>query len=144
MKEIKIFKRVPEDALEIRKTVFVDEQGFVDDVEKIDDTATHLVAYIDGKAVGTCRTFRIEGNSFILGRMAVLMEYRNTGIGGSLIKEAEMEIARMGGEEIIIHAQLHATPFYEFNGYCRFGEIEYEQDKPHATMKKILANGDAK
>ena len=138
MKEIKIFKSGPNDALEIRKTVFVDEQGFVDDLEPIDQTATHLVAYIDGKAVGTCRAFRLEGNSFILGRMAVLTEYRNAGIGGALIKEAESEIARMGGEEIIIHAQLHATPFYEFNGYTSFGELEYEQDKPHVSMKKKL------
>ncbi len=138
MTNIKIYKQIPPEAMDIRIRVFVDEQGFVDDIEDIDAVATHFVAFIDGTAVGTCRTFEQQSGSYILGRMAVLKEYRNAGIGAKLIREAEEEIKRMGGNRILIHAQLHAKGFYEFCGYTAYGELEYEQDKPHVWLKKQL------
>ncbi len=136
--EIKIYKQIPPEAMDIRVRVFVDEQGFVDDVDETDAVATHLVAYIDGTAVGTCRVFERQNGAYILGRMAVLKKHRGAGIGARLIREAEEEIARMGGDTILIHAQLHAKGFYEFCGYTAYGEIENEQDRPHVWLKKQL------
>ena len=34
--EIKVFSSLPKDALDLRITVFVDEQGFVDEVDEFD------------------------------------------------------------------------------------------------------------
>ncbi len=136
MEEIKIFKELSPEAADIRKRVFVNEQGFDYDIEDIDNTATHFLAMAGDIAVGTCRAYELESGTYLLGRIAVLKEHRGEGIGGRLIRAAESEIAKMGGKSVVIHAQLHAKSFYELCGYTAFGELEYEQGKPHVWMKK--------
>ncbi|WP_329887796.1 hypothetical protein [Pseudoramibacter faecis] len=42
--EIRKQAGLPPDARTIRQTVFVDEQGFYDEFDALDKTATHLVA----------------------------------------------------------------------------------------------------
>ena len=55
--EVKIFDYLPEDAYKIREDVFIKEQGFVNELDEIDNIATHIVLYIDNEPVGTCRVF---------------------------------------------------------------------------------------
>ena len=43
--QIKCYDTLPPEAVAIRKTVFVEEQGFKDEFDKTDDHAMHLVAY---------------------------------------------------------------------------------------------------
>lgn len=50
--EIKIYKGLPDDAMLVRKTVFVKEQGFRDEFDETDKIATHLVAYDNETPVG--------------------------------------------------------------------------------------------
>lgn len=138
MLEIKFFDAPQSESLGIRKTVFVDEQGFVDDVDEIDAAATHFVAYRDGNAIGTCRSFKQAEGAYVVGRIAVLREHRGQGIGSLLLSAAEENIKSVGGERVLIHAQLHAKGFYEFCGYEAFGEIEYEQGQPHVWLAKKL------
>ena len=53
--EIKVYNILPKDSLDLRITVFVEEQGFVDEVDEFDSFATHLVMYENEKPLATCR-----------------------------------------------------------------------------------------
>lgn len=67
---IKKYDICPEEAVQIRLTVFVDEQGFQDEFDEIDKYATHLVAFDNDKPIATCRVFK-KGNSgeYFVGRL---------------------------------------------------------------------------
>ena len=137
--EIKGFKGLVEDALKIRITVFVKEQGFVDEEDEMDAVATHLVAYEDGKPIATCRFFKEnDGEDYLLGRLCVLKEKRGAGVGARLLLEAEKGAKALGAASLKLHSQYHARAFYEKCGYKQVGEIELEQGKEHVWMKKYL------
>lgn len=136
--KILVFDSLPKDAMYLRKTVFVQEQGFVDDEDEIDAMATHIVGYDDNNIpVATCRFFaQGENGAFALGRFCVVKEMRGRGIGQHLLAAAQREITSQGGRLIVLHSQLHAQPFYEKQGFIPEGEIEYEQGQPHRYMTK--------
>lgn len=136
---IKSFNYLPEDALDLRIKVFVEEQGFYDELDETDKMATHLVLYSDDKAIATCRVFVGEDRDFyILGRLCVLKEYRGVGVGKTLLTEAEKAVIELGGKTLCLHSQYQAREFYKKQGYIEYGEIEYEQDCPHIWLKKQL------
>lgn len=130
---------LPTDAMTVRQTVFVEEQGFVDDEDEVDAIAVHLVAYDGNKAVATCRVFASsDPEEYLLGRFAVLKEYRRKGVGRELLLKAEECAAANGARRLSLHSQYHAKGFYERFGYIPHGDIEYEQGHPHIAMTKIL------
>lgn len=134
---IKVFDSLPKDALDLRIKVFVDEQGFVDEVDEADSFATHLVMYEVEKPIATCRFFLKDDKvTYMFGRLCVLKEYRGKSIGREMLKTVEEIVKEKGGKAIILHSQYHAKPFYERCGFTQQGEIDYEQNKPHAWMRK--------
>lgn len=77
---IKTYEKLPEEAHYIRQTVFVEEQGFREEFDTIDNTAVHAVGFIDGSPVATGRIFPAEENgTYYLGRLAVLKDFRKGG-----------------------------------------------------------------
>lgn len=136
---IKVFDELPNDALNLRIKVFVDEQGFVDEVDEFDSVSTHLVMYENEKPVATCRFYLKEDNeTYMFGRLCVLKEYRGKALGREMLVKTEEIVREKGGMAIILHAQYHAKPFYEKYGFTQYGEIDYEQNKPHAWMRKDI------
>ena len=134
---IKVFDNLPKDALDLRIKVFVDEQGFVDEVDEADSFATHLVMYEVEKPIATCRFFLKDDKvTYMFGRLCVLKEYRGKSLGREMLKKVEEIVKEKGGKSIILHSQYHAKPFYERCGFTQQGEIDYEQNKPHAWMRK--------
>ncbi len=130
---------LPKDAMTVRQTVFVEEQGFVDDEDEVDAVAVHLVTYDGDKAVATCRVFASSAPAeYLLGRFAVLKDYRGGGVGRELLGEAERCAREQGACRLSLHSQYHAKGFYERFGYIPHGDIEYEQDQPHIAMTKQL------
>lgn len=137
MKELKCFSYLPPEAKEIREQVFIQEQGFQKEYDKIDEIATHFVLYEDGEAIGTCRVFpRKAPSEFMMGRLAVKKACRGRGLGSQLLASAERWAAESGGQYLVLHAQLQAREFYEKLGYTAYGDVEYEEDCPHIWMKK--------
>lgn len=134
---IKEFTILPEDAEYIRKSVFVDEQGFCEEFDDIDNISTHLVLYSDNQSAAVCR-FYCENNQYFIGRLATLKEYRGNGFGAMLVAEAERLIKEAGGKSVLLHSQCRAMPFYEKSGYAPFGESDFDEDCPHQWMKKTL------
>lgn len=83
-----------------------------------------------------------------LGRMAVRMPYRGSGIASKLMSSAEMELPQSAGLShqgvklvLKLHAQQDKEGFYSKNGYevCDGGKVFWEENIPHVMMKKYLA-----
>lgn len=139
MLETKIYQILPEEAIAIRKAVFVQEQGFVNEFDDIDQTAYHIVLFVEQKAVGTCRVFwNAERNSYVLGRVAVSKEYRGNEYGVSLVKAAEKLVCELKGKQLSLAAQVQAKAFYNKLGYIALEPEFLEEGCPHVWMGKTL------
>lgn len=136
----KIYGTLPEDAILIRKLVFMEEQGFVDEFDDVDSIAKHIVFYNDeNKAVATCRYFSDEENkTCIVGRIAVVKEFRQNHYGRLVLCEAEQQAETAGMEKIRLAAQIQAVGFYQKQGYAIEGDEFLEEHCPHIWMYKKL------
>jgi predicted GNAT family N-acyltransferase len=137
---IEIFHTLPEAAVSIRKKVFMEEQGFQKEFDEIDERAVHLVLFDDkGAAAATCRVFYDTAlESYILGRLAVVKEYRGQKLGAAMIAEAEKYVCSVQGEYLALHAQCRVKEFYQKMGFREYGEVEDDEGCPHIWMKKKL------
>ena len=138
--KVSVFEHFPSEAKGIREAVFIDEQGFQSDFDEIDDVALHIVLFDEYDVpVATCRVFWNAGmNAYTLGRLAVIKKCRGKNIGSATVKEAERYVQKMGGKDIVLHAQCSVTDFYRKLGFVEFGDIEDEQGCPHIWMKKMF------
>ncbi len=136
--EAKIYKGKEnfDDAFFIRKTVFMDEQGFFDEFDDIDETAYHAVIYDAGKPIGCGRIFLDNGMAH-LGRIAVLKEYRKLGIGRIIMESLEKAASdNFEFSHYELSAQKRAIGFYKSVGYEEIGEMYLDEGYPHRTMIK--------
>ena len=139
MQEIscKLFDTLPKRAAYIRNKVFVAEQGFCDEFDSDDDLAKHILLSYDGEDVATCRLFCKDGH-WIIGRIAVLKEYRGLGLGAALMDFAHSFITESGGRCALVHAQIAARGFYKKCGYIECADADSEQGCPHVWMKRDI------
>jgi len=123
----------------IREKVFIEEQKVMSQLEwdGKDEEAIHFLAYQDEKAIGCARAFVIE-NHMQLGRMAVLKEYRNNGIGSFLIEKAITTAKLNQLSKISISAQCHAINFYKKFGFEVTSEIYLDAGISHQDMELIF------
>lgn len=124
----------------IRKTVFQDEQG-VDaalEFDSKDEICDHLIAYLDGQAVGTARIRYLDDKTVKLERLAVLSIARGQGIGQKIMENALELIADKNMTEVVVHAQVYIKSLYQKLGFIQVGEIFEEADIPHIEMKKKI------
>lgn len=138
--ETVIYEGIPDCAREIRRQVFMDEQGFRDEFDEIDDMAVHMVMLDGGKEpVATCRVFwDKDTKSYVLGRLAVVKGYRGQNIGSAMVEEAQRYVRKKGGECIVLHAQCRAASFYRKAGFTEFGDSDEDEGCPHIWMRKYL------
>lgn len=129
-----------EACLEVRREVFVAEQGVPEEVEVdgLDPGCSHALA-VDGsgRPVGTARL--LPGGR--IGRMAVRRPWRRRGVGARLLEALEAEAARRGLPRVTLHAQVRAQAFYAARGYRPEGEEFWEAGIRHRAMVKDLAPG---
>ena len=122
-------------AFSIRLRVFVREQGVPEGIEldEDDQRASHLLARIRGRAVGTARLVIKDGRAKI-GRMAVLKGYRGKGAGKALLKRAIESARKKKVKMIYLHAQVPVIGFYEKMGFHCVGRLFMEAGIPHRKM----------
>ena len=133
-----VYGNLPDGARDVRITVFVEEQGFEEEFDTIDNRAHHALLTIGTEPIGTGRVFIEEGTTWHIGRLAVAKAYRGQGQGAKILAYLE-DIARQhGATETILGAQCRAQEFYVLQGYQPYGEVFYEEDCPHVMMKKGL------
>ena len=133
MEQIKSFKILPEEAINIRTKVFVEEQGFKEEFDTIDKIAEHLILFVDDNPIGTCRYYK-KDDSYYFGRLAILKEYRNKNYGSLLLKEAINNFKKENAHKVILNSQLSAKDFYIKHDFLQEGEVFYEEGCPHIKM----------
>jgi ElaA protein len=137
-----------QDALSVRRTVFIAEQG-VTEAEEIDaydgnpqqvTAAVHVIAYLDGLPAATGRLLldAPDGENAHIGRIAVLREHRRRGLGRLVMLALQDEARRRGYRGATIAAQLQAIPFYERLGYVAYGEVFLDARIEHRLMDLSL------
>lgn len=134
------------DAHKIRIQVFVEEQGFVQEIDGLDDDAWHLVIYDGDKPVATARAFLEAGGLCKIGRVAVMPDYRGQHLGEKLMLRLETEMKKLGARQFKVSAQVQASGFYSKLGYVRHGEEYLDEHCPHVDMYKpdIAEEGQAR
>ena len=136
---ITVHPTLPQAARDIRQQVFVEEQGFQEEFDQIDQRARHLLLYQQGRPVATCRLYADgEKHAQVVGRLAVLPAWRGRALGAALLRAAEEEARRLGGGQVLLAAQVRARGFYEKQGYTARGAEFLEEDCPHIWMGKLL------
>lgn len=122
-----------EQAFAIRRQVFCVEQNVSEEIEidEFDDVATHILAYIDDKPVGTAR-WRFTTGGAKMERFAVLKEYRGKGVGEELVKYTLNKLK--DNDFIYLNAQESVIKFYEKYGFEVVGDRFYEANIPHKKM----------
>jgi predicted GNAT family N-acyltransferase len=118
----------------IRKTVFVDEQKvpIEEEMDGLDEQCRFVLAEDQkGVAIGTGRLLP-DGK---IGRMAVLKQYRNRGVGSGLLKALIAVANAQSIKELYLHGQLSAKQFYTKHGFVEEGPIFDEAGIPHVKMR---------
>ncbi|HXR37117.1 MAG TPA: GNAT family N-acetyltransferase [Candidatus Binataceae bacterium] len=126
-------------AYAIRRRVFIEEQQIDETLERdVDDLrAIHVLAMHDAQPVGCGRMVESAAGAKI-GRMAVLPEYRGSGIGRQVLDCLVAAARERGARLAYLHAQVPVEGFYLKYGFRPVGEVFEEAGIPHRRMELAL------
>jgi predicted GNAT family N-acyltransferase len=125
----------------IRTKVFQEEQGIAAELEfdGFDLEATHLLAYLSERAVGTTRIRELDNRTAKIERLAVLPEARHQGIGTQLMKAALNNIVDRHYQIVVVHAQAYIKNIYQKLGFIEVEEAFTEAEIIHCKMVKKIS-----
>ncbi|NHC04867.1 GNAT family N-acetyltransferase [Acinetobacter sp. 187] len=130
------WSELAQDAMQIRRDVFILEQHIPEDEEwdTLDASALHFVVYAEVhhqvQAIATARL--LPKNS--IGRVAVLKAYRGQGIGRILMLKIIEQAKFEQRVSLKLSSQVHAIPFYESLGFAVQGDEYLDCGIPHINM----------
>ena len=129
-----------EGAFEVRRQVFVEEQGIPmsEEFDGRDGEALHVVVKDGEKVIGTARVLFLADERAKIERMAVLKPFRRQGIGRRLISFLNEELRNRGIEEVVLHAQYAVVAFYKSCGFEESGLPFWEVGIKHIEMQHPL------
>jgi len=129
-----------QEAFEVRRQVFVREQGISEDLvfDGHDRKALHMVVKDGERVIGSARVQFLADNQAKLERMAILKHYRRKGIGKEILLFLDAVWKDKQVQQVIIHAQLEVVPFYKLCGFDEFGSPFREAGIKHIKMRKRL------
>jgi predicted GNAT family N-acyltransferase len=127
-------------AYAIRRRVFIEEQNVPEEIEldADDEHAFHALAILDGVAIGCGRMLDHGDSEVKIGRMAVLQEFRKTGVGAHILRFLIDRARARGLRKAILHAQLTAEGFYLREGFKPAGGVFDEAGIAHRKMERDL------
>lgn len=122
----------------VRETVFVHEQRVPVELEwdGIDMNCLHLLAVDSAK--NAIATARLLPNG-VIGRMAVLREWRGRGVGGALLLRLLEEAKKREVQQVTLNAQQYASGFYAKFGFQTTGKEFMDAGIPHIRMNLWLS-----
>ena len=83
-----------------------------------DTPDTKYIVLTDGDfPVATCRFYRLDAGSAMIGRVVVLPEYRGQGLGRTVVEEAERWLRDLGFAKAVVESRDVAVGFYQKLGY---------------------------
>lgn len=129
-----------EQAFDIRRKVFVDEQGVPLHVEmdEFDDAAVHFIGYNLEQPIAAARIRETELGIGKVERVCVLPEFRGQHVGVLLMSEMEEHARAAGFFTLKLNSQSYAIPFYEKLGYEVNSPEFLDAGIPHRAMIKNL------
>ena len=77
----------------------------------------YIVIVDDYLPIATCRLYAIDNTKVMMGRVVVLPECRNKGIGTFVVKEAEKWAKKLGFHTAVVESRDNKMPLYEKLGY---------------------------
>ena len=97
---------------QIRTEVFQLEQGVSSELEfdGKDASASHFLAYLGDRPVGTTRIRNLDNDTAKIERLAVLKDYRQQGIARQLMLSALKEIWQQDKTVAVVHGSGHTSP----------------------------------
>ncbi len=127
-------------ALEVRKQVFIAEQGVAEAIELDgnDLEALHMIVKDRQRVIGTARIRFPANHQAKIERMAILKPLRRQGIGKGIISFLSDELKKREVERIILHAQYLVIDFYRSCGFEETGSPFLEAGIKHIRMEKQL------
>jgi radical SAM protein (TIGR04043 family)/putative N-acetyltransferase (TIGR04045 family) len=129
-------------AIEIRREVFVEEQGMFEDsdFDANDAKSIHLVVETNGLIVGTVRVFPENGSSgqWVGGRLAVKKQHRTYKAGKLLVQEAMRCVKRHGCTRFIADIQQQNVAYFSRLGWNAIGPVKMHYGRPHQLMEADL------
>ena len=124
----------------IRAAVFVEEQRVPAEIimDELDVSGIHAAAFdANGNVIGTGRLI-IDMPVPRIGRMVVAKSCRGTGIGAKLLEVLCDAAKSYGFDNVKLHSQTHASPFYFKHGFLSHGSEFFEAGIPHQEMRKHI------
>ena len=111
-----------------------------EEFDQHDGPDTKYIVLLDEEfPVATCRLYEIDETSMMIGRVVVLPEYRNQGLGRQVVREAEAWICELGYQKAVLESRENAVGFYEKLGYhADFGKIINGETFTCVHMEKML------
>ncbi len=128
-----------EQLINVRTRVFVEEQQVPSDIEidGKDADCFHIKALNSAnEVIGTARMLP----SNYIGRMCVLKEYRQLGVGGKMLSFFINFARQKHINSLMLNAQITALPFYQKFGFVTDSEVFIEADIEHVHMTLSLAD----
>ncbi|MDN5752728.1 MAG: GNAT family N-acetyltransferase [Nitrosospira sp.] len=122
----------------VRETVFIREQRVPAELEwdEFDMNCLHLLAMDSAdNPIGVARLL----SDGLIGRMAVLKEWRGRGVGSALLLRLLEEAKKRRIQQVALNAQLHAIGFYLKSGFRMTGEEFMDAGIPHVRMHLRLS-----
>ena len=129
-----------EEALEVRREVFIKEQGTSpeEEFDGYDEEALHMVVMDRERVIGTARVRFLSDRQAKIERMAILKSFRRRGIGSRILSFLNEQIGKKQVDELVLHAQHSVMAFYKSCGFKETGSPFLEAGIKHIKMKKRL------
>ena len=129
-----------EQAFDVRRKVFVEEQGVPLHIEmdEYDDSATHFVGFNLEQPIAAARIRETESGIGKIERVCVLPEYRGQHVGVLMMNEMEEHAKTAGLFTLKLNSQSYAIPFYEKLGYDVSSPEFLDAGIPHRAMVKNI------
>ena len=125
-------------AYEVRRQVFVEEQGIPEDLVFIGEKGgneMNMVVMYGEMVIGTARVQLMSNNIAKIERMAVTELFRHKGIGRGIISFLNEQLKCRHVKYVFLHAQHTVIKFYKSCGFSESGLPFYEAGIKHIKME---------
>jgi len=121
---------------QIRSRVFIEEQQVPTELEwdEFDEQCIHFLVLYQDQAIATAR-LKPDGQ---IGRMAVLREFRERGVGTKLLSAVLLHASNNGYNMVYLHAQKQAIDFYNKFEFITNGKEFMDAGILHQAMYKTF------
>ena len=117
----------------IRTEVFIEEQKVDPAIEREnEEEARYYLLFLEETAIATAR-WRKTDKGCKLERFAMLMKYRNQGLGSVLLDKILEDVLPLK-QPVYLHAQVNAVNYYLRKGFKIIGDVFSEANILHYTM----------